>query len=385
MDYKNYKDFNLGSMGLLNAPQPNIYIDPLKVQQAQKDITDNEYENLAKRKKYGNLMLALSDVLKGRDPGPGVLQRQQAFQQEQLLEEAKRKQEILGKSAGAYLRSLGANEEMISLATSSPELATQILSQQFAGEKKPASVQEYEFARSQGFKGTYADFRQSKSPVVNINQLGQSEFIKSAIELGTEDLKETRKLVQTSSELLPKLETAQIIVQNPDFKTGPSQEMTLDLRRLYNDITGRSQERVTQQELFNALSNYTIPRMRPPGSGATSDFEASLFTRATIGLQNTKEGNELLLGTMVQQAKRDRILLKLKEEYWKNNEGDTSGFSAYLEENDLVPPLYQQIDLSVQNIGELYDQRKIKNGEVYVDITDPIYPQLRVFRLSDFQ
>ena len=62
MDYKNYKDFNLGSMGLLNAPQPDIYIDPLKVQQAQKNIADTEYENLLKRKKYGNLMLALSDV-----------------------------------------------------------------------------------------------------------------------------------------------------------------------------------------------------------------------------------------------------------------------------------------------------------------------------------
>ncbi len=88
---------------------------------------------------------------------------------------------------------------------------------------------------------------------------------------------------------------------------------------------------------------------------------------------------------MVQQAKRDRILLDLKEEYYSKNKGDTTGFEKYLRDNDLVPPLYQQLNLNQQNIGEMYDQGKIKNGEVYIDLTNPRAPELRVFRLSDFE
>jgi len=38
---------------------------------------------MIKRQRYGNMMLALSDVLKGRDPSEGVLQRQQMIAQQQ--------------------------------------------------------------------------------------------------------------------------------------------------------------------------------------------------------------------------------------------------------------------------------------------------------------
>ena len=254
--------------------------------------------------------------------------------------------------------------------------------------KPPVSYQEYALTDSTPTPQEYAEWmlekETSKSPMVSINQEQESEFIKRSVELGTDDIKESRKSFAASSELLPKVETAQTIMQSPNFVTGPSQEITLPLRRLYNDITGQDQEKVSQQELFNAMANYSIPRMRPPGSGATSDFEANLFSQATIGLGNSKEGNELIAGTMVQQGKRDRILLDLKEDYYKKNQGDTTGFEKYLRDNNLVPSLYQQLNLNQQNLGEMYDQGKIKNGEVYIDLTNPRSPQLTVFRLSDF-
>ena len=119
-----------------------------------------------------------------------------------------------------------------------PDLASSILTQSFKETvDKPASVQEFLFAQEEGYIGSYDDFRKSKSPMVNINQQQESEFIKRSVELGTDDIKESRKAFAASSELLPKLETAQTIMQSPEFLTGPSQEITLPLRRLYNDIT----------------------------------------------------------------------------------------------------------------------------------------------------
>ena len=176
--------------------------------------------------------------------------------QQQVQEQQKRQQE----AASNYLKSIGASEEQQALVRDNPDLASSILTQSFKETvDKPASVQEFLFAQEQGFLGSYNDFRKSKSPMVNINQQQESEFVKKSVELGTEDIKETRKALQSSSELLPKLETAQFIMQSPDFLTGPSQEITLPLRRLYNDITGQDQENVSQQELFNAMANYSIP------------------------------------------------------------------------------------------------------------------------------
>jgi len=336
----------------------------------------------AKNQKLALMLYALGGALGGKDIGESAMAFQQIQAQRQAQEQAKRQQE----AASNYLKSIGASEEQQALVRDNPDLASQVLTQSFKQTvDKPASVQEFLFAQEQGFLGSYNDFRKSKSPMVNINQQQESEFVKRSVELGTEDIKETRKALQASSELLPRLETAQFIMQSPDFLTGPSQEVTLELRRLYNDLTGQDQKNVSQQELFNSMANYSIPRMRPPGSGATSDFEAGLYSRATIGLGNTKEGNELIVGTMVQQAKRDRILLDLKEEYYSQNKGDTTGFEKYLRDNDLVPPLYQQLNLNQQNLGEMYDQGKIKNGEVYIDLTNPRSPKLTVFRLSDFE
>jgi hypothetical protein len=58
----------ISSMNILQAPQvPQVpQIDPM-----------------IKRQRYGNMMLALSDVLKGRDPSEGVLKRQQMIAQQQ--------------------------------------------------------------------------------------------------------------------------------------------------------------------------------------------------------------------------------------------------------------------------------------------------------------
>ena len=336
----------------------------------------------AKNQKLAMMLYSLGGALKGQDPIESGMAVRQMQMQQQVQEQQKRQQE----AASNYLKSIGASEEQQALVRDNPDLASSILTQSFKETvDKPASVQEFLFAQEEGYIGSYDDFRKSKSPMVSINQQQESEFIKRSVELGTDDIKESRKAFAASSELLPKLETAQTIMQSPDFLTGPSQEITLPLRRLYNDITGQDQENVSQQELFNAMANYSIPRMRPPGSGATSDFEANLFSQATIGLGNSKEGNELIAGTMVQQGKRDRILLDLKEDYYKKNQGDTTGFEKYLRDNNLVPPLYQQLNLNQQNIGEMYDQGKIKNGEVYIDLTNPRAPKLRVFRLSDFE
>ena len=78
---------------------------------------------------------------------------------------------------------------------------------------------------------------------------------------------------------------------NPNF---------LGVKRFLRDaglLTEKQAERVTQQELFEKLSNFTVPRMRVPGSGATSDFEANLFRTATATLGDDENTNRRIIAS----------------------------------------------------------------------------------------
>ena len=339
-------------------------------------------EQLQRRQNLGVGLAALSETLRGGDPVARTLGLQQQFEQQAQQAE----QQKLQSDLNATIDQMNIPEEQKSLLRLLPA------QQQYAAlyptaEKDPMSYREYRLTDStptrEEYRAYMIDKEKAKGTVIQMGK-GEEEYIKSLAKLGQVDITESRKIATTSRELIPRLQTAQILLQDPDFVTGPLTEKFLPIKKLYNDLTGQDQTEVSEQELFRALSNYTVPRMRPPGSGATSDFEANLFASSTIGLGNTKEQNELLVATMIQQAKREQELLKLKEKYFLKNKGNTVGFEQYLADNNLMPPLFKQINLQSQDIGELYDKGLIRNGEAYIDMTSTV-PKLTVFRIADFE
>lgn len=78
---------------LSSLPSPDI--SPLPNQTMVNNVSSNNF-NLEKSRNLGNMLLALSDVLKGQDPSAGVLARQQLFQEE----ESSRQQVEMLKRAG---------------------------------------------------------------------------------------------------------------------------------------------------------------------------------------------------------------------------------------------------------------------------------------------
>ena len=253
-------------------------------------------------------------------------------------------------------------------------------------DKLPTSIQEYEFAKSQGFQGSLIDFINSKNPgdTFNLGNTEDVEIIKSRIELGKKDIEATKKSLETTKELLPRLNAAQRILKADDFQTGPLEAATLDIRKLYSDIFGVEVPGLDNQQAFDAFTKFTIPRMRPPGSGATSDFEANLFEQSTASLGKTKKANQIIIGTMLQTARREQELSMLKEEYF-GKYNTTIGFDKYIKDNNLMPRLYIDITSSDQAI-DLFNKGLLRDGDVYIDfITDPNNPQLAVFDKRDIR
>jgi len=97
-----FQPFNTSPMSLLNVggfrqPGDNQGLAPQNVFNQQQFNQNQQSNDLKRRQQLGNMLLAFSDVFRGKDPSSGVLQRQQLFRQQQEEEEQKRQQEELQK------------------------------------------------------------------------------------------------------------------------------------------------------------------------------------------------------------------------------------------------------------------------------------------------
>jgi hypothetical protein len=93
-----FQPFNTSPMSLLNVggfrqPGDNQGLAPQNVFNQQQFNQNQQSNDLKRRQQLGNMLLAFSDVFRGKDPSSGVLQRQQLFRQQQEEERRKKLRE----------------------------------------------------------------------------------------------------------------------------------------------------------------------------------------------------------------------------------------------------------------------------------------------------
>lgn len=342
-------------------------LDPMN----QETATDEQKE-AAKLAGRRELFARLSDAFGGRDIGAEAMKRQMFdIERQKLLSPAQRK---IIKGADGFNYYADTGERVL------PDVVKE-------EDQKTNDIKGYEYAVKGGYQGTFEDWQNIKTPqgdTINVGSTIEGIRFKQFLDAGTKEIEQDKKRLETGKEIIPKLETAQRILNDPQFDTGPTTEATLPIRKLYSDITGLGDENLTNEQYLDALSSYVTPRMRPPGSGATSDFEAQLFQDANFSLGKTKDANRLIVGTFLQQQKRDEKLSQLKEAYFLEN-NTTLGFSKFIQENDLMPKIYEEV-VSTEGVQNLIEKNQIKEGDVYIDyISNPNKPILRIFTMDDFQ
>ena len=159
---------------------------------------------------------------------------------------------------------------------------------------KPTDVQEYEYAKEQGFTGSFVDFQLAQKKAgasqVNIDQKAEGAFDK--------------KLAEKQAESLDTMATEGM---NARADLGVIEELgTLMAGRggTFDGISGAlakygiGGEGVGDIQAAQALINRLVPTQRQPGSGSMSDRDVELFTRSLPSLWNQPGGNERILSTM---------------------------------------------------------------------------------------
>jgi hypothetical protein len=89
---------------------------------------------------------------------------------------------------------------------------------------------------------------------------------------------------------------------------------------------------------MQSISSEIVPKMRPVGSGTSSDLDIKMFSRATIGVDKPKQTNENIAAALTQRAKNSRDYADFRSTYLEQNgtlQGADQHWNKYLEDNPI--------------------------------------------------
>ena len=164
--------------------------------------------------------------------------------------------------------------------------------------KPTDDVREYEYARSQGFQGSFRDYqvmlREAGRPStsVNIDQKAQGALEKT---LGEQVGKTFGTMYEEGAQAgqdLYQIARLRDLLQQSGSGLAPA------LTNVAASFGLNLGEGADAGQAAKAIISYLTPRMRVPGTGASSDRDVSLFQQALPSLLNTPQGNQLILQTM---------------------------------------------------------------------------------------
>lgn len=156
-----------------------------------------------------------------------------------------------------------------------------------------SGMREYQAAVSQGFKGTFLDYKkalaEASRPQTNVTVATDKEGAKILAKKQGERLDAADQARQMKSDLGVLGDISAKI-----GTVGAGANIKLALGPVAN-LAGVKIDGLPDLEAFSSVVSRLAPNMRPPGSGATSDFEFKQFLNALPKLSQTQEGRGLVL------------------------------------------------------------------------------------------
>jgi len=219
----------------------------------------------------------------------------------------------------------------------------------------------------------YIERQGGAAPTVNIDQTGEKTVVVESAKSGIARLDKDSEKFEANLDLLNRLDVAKDLLAG-GMETGPIQSILLPFRKIGADlnlISDEKQNELSNQEVFNAISNYLIPRMRAEGSGATSNLEGAAFAKATITIDKSPRSNAMILAGMRQLAIRQNKIIREKEKwFYGDGNGTFKGFGDWADDN--VPAAFQRIK-SDEELTIAIEEGTISVGDAFYDALNKRY------------
>lgn len=241
----------------------------------------------------------------------------------------------------------------------------------YGAEKLPASAQEYEYAKQQGFEGSFMDYQTSKKGGSGFEvTLPDGTSVRQGA-FGNQDQKNVANRVTDAQDTAA---------------TGTALKQTAAMLRQANanvgysgvggDVVGTVLDATEQMGMPIAGKAGARAQMRSGGldvalaqvqktKGAISNAEMNLFMSAAPGLKNTPQGNAALIDIIDKVA--DRQIKRAGEmEKWRQQYGTLDGFepawAQYIEQNPLITQETLGVGGNAGHTGGVVDYREFFGG-----------------------
>ena len=140
-------------------------------------------------------------------------------------------------------------------------------------------------------------------PVTGGSKPGSVEFRQKRLPI----LAKNQDVVTKTFETLPAVNQAMDLLLTGQVETGGLAELTLPIKNIFGQIFGVDFPEVQNLQMIQSISNVLAPKMRPVGSGSTSDMEFKAYQRAIADVGNTPESNYISLYTFMKKAENSRL------------------------------------------------------------------------------
>jgi hypothetical protein len=159
--------------------------------------------------------------------------------------------------------------------------------------KTPASYQEYQLAKENGFTGTYADWEKVKVPgtSVNVNTGEGDKFYEKLDQKNAENfatIGEQGITARANTGQVDRLES--LLANTPQGAEGA-------IKQWLGDI-GVNTDGLDNIQATRALIEKMVPEQRAPGSGTMSDGDIAMFRNSLPRVINQPGGNALIIQTL---------------------------------------------------------------------------------------
>jgi hypothetical protein len=210
----------------------------------------------------------------------------------------------------------------------------------------PSAVREYQFARDQGFNGSFVDFQLAQKRAgaanTNINMNQEKEEGKAVGKYFGEQYADIQKSGLAAGGKVNRVQRLNQLLEG--VNTGKFAPLGVEVASAAQSLGFNIDPKLGNKQAAEALANEMALEMRNPAGGAgmpgaLSDKDREFLKMMTPGIEKTPEGRRLISESMVKLANREREVARMAREYRKKrgtiDEGFYDELQSYSEKNQM--------------------------------------------------
>lgn len=213
--------------------------------------------------------------------------------------------------------------------------------------EQPSAVREYEFAKAQGFQGTFEQWQlaQRRASATNVTFGQEKEEAKTVGKGFGEQYIEVQKAGLAANTKLANLDRMQGLLEG--VTTGKLTPVGTELASYAKSLGFNIDEKLGNKQAIDALSKEMALQLRNPSGGAgmpgaLSDQDRRFLEAMVAGLGKDPQANKLIIDGMRGLAKRDKEVAQLARDYRRKKGQLDEGFFDELDKFSKSNPLFSQ-------------------------------------------